>query len=232
MKVKWTPLDNSEGKTLRRYFEVLLAHFGPQGWWPGRTRLEVILGAILTQNTAWRNAALALKRLRRAGLLNFKGLRGASLRELRSRIRPAGFYRQKARAIGSVLDWLEQTYGGSVARMFRAPAPRLREELLALKGIGPETADSILLYAGQQPFFVADAYTRRILSRHALVSARAGYAHVQKYLHERLPPDQRLFNEFHALLVETGKRYCWRQAPRCDACPLGPFLPQETRAGP
>lgn len=224
--MKRTPLDNGESKTLRRYFEVLLERFGPQGWWPGRTRLEVILGAILTQNTAWRNAALALKRLRRAGLLNSKGLSGASLRELRSRIRPAGFFRQKACAIRSVLDWLEQTYAGSVARMFRAPAPRLREELLALKGIGPETADAILLYAGQQPFFVADAYTRRILSRHALVSARAGYAHVQKYLHEHLPPDQRLFNEFHALLVETGKRYCWRQAPRCDACPLGPFLPR------
>ncbi len=227
-----TPLDNGDSQTLRRYFEVLLAHFGPQGWWPGRTRLEVILGAILTQNTAWRNAALALQRLRRAGLLNLGQLRSTSLAKLARLVRPAGFYRQKARAIRCFLDWLDRAYGSSLARVFRAPPRRLRDELLALQGVGPETADAILLYAGGQPFFVADAYTRRILARHGLGPSGAGYSAFQEYLHRSLPPDQALYNEFHALLVETGKQYCRREAPRCDICPLEPFLPsRRVRSG-
>lgn len=212
-------------EALRLYYARMLARLGSQGWWPARTRLEVILGAILTQNTAWQNAALALKRLRSAGLLKLAALRRASRAEIESAVRPAGFYRQKARTIRNFLDWLERACRGSLARMFTRPAAELRGELVEIIGLGPETADAILLYAGRQPFFVADAYTRRILARHELVPAGAGYSAVQEFLHSHLPLDQALFNEYHALLVEVGKRYCLRQAPRCNACPLEEFLP-------
>lgn len=217
-------------EALNRYYAKLRRQVGPQGWWPARTRLEVILGAILTQNTTWHNAVLALNRLRRAGLLGLGKLGRAPLRRLEVEIRPAGFFRQKARAIRSFLDWLEVAHHGSLHSMFRTPADRLRQELLELNGLGPETADAILLYAGGQAFFVADAYTRRVLARHAHVPEDAGYAEVQKFLHRNLRRDQALFNEYHALLVEVGKRYCRRQAPRCHACPLGEFLPERQRA--
>lgn len=213
------------GKALEQYYSRMLRELGPQGWWPARTRLEVILGAILTQNTAWLNAAQALKRLRKARLLNLARLRKASLTEVESQIRPAGFFRQKARSIRNFLAWLDSAHGGSLTSLFTTQATRLRRELLAVGGLGPETADAILLYAGRQPFFVADAYTRRILARHAQVPSGAGYSEVQRFLHQHLPADPHLFNEYHALLVEVGKRYCRRQAPRCEACPLKEFLP-------
>ena len=145
---------------------------------------------------------------------------------MQSHIRPAGFFRQKSLTVWNFLDWLGRTYHGSLGRLFARPAAGLRQELLSLKGLGPETVDAILLYAGRQPFFVADAYTRRIMARHELVPPTADYATVQQFLHENLPADQALFNEFHALLVEVGKRYCKRQAPRCDQCPLQEFLPE------
>jgi len=213
------------GEALRRYHETLYQRFGAQRWWPARTRLEIILGAILTQNTAWRNAALALKQLRKAGLLNLKRLETLSRLELESFIRPAGFYRQKAATICNFLNWLRRTHGGSLRAVFTRPPDEVRRELLSVKGIGPETADAILLYAGRQPLFVADAYTRRILERHALVPPRTYYSEAQDFLHRNLPRDQGLFNEFHALLVEVGKQYCRREAPRCEACPLQDFLP-------
>ncbi len=215
------------GKALEQYYSSMLRELGRQGWWPARTRLEVILGAILTQNTAWRNAALALKRLREAGLFTLARLRQASQTELESRIRPAGFFRQKARSIRNFLAWLDSAHGGSLTRLFTTQATHLRRELLELRGLGPETADAILLYAGRQPFFVADAYTRRILARHDLVPSGASYSAVQRFLHQHLPADPDLFNEYHALLVEVGKRYCRRQVPRCDACPLKEFLPKQ-----
>lgn len=213
-------------ETLERYYARLLQNLGPQGWWPARTRLEVILGAILTQNTAWHNAALALKRLRQAGLLNLKRLRRATLARLESDVRPAGFFRQKSRTIRNFLRWLGAAHHGSLRLMFARPASKLRRELLQLSGLGWETADAILLYAGRHPYFVADAYTRRILVRHELVPARAGYSEVQQFLHRHLRTDVSFYNEFHALLVEVGKRYCKRQAPHCDRCPLQDFLPQ------
>jgi endonuclease-3 related protein len=216
--------------TLRRYYTTLLRQLGPQGWWPARTRLEVILGAILTQNTAWANAARAIARLRRAGFLSLRNLRRASFAEVETCIRPAGFYRQKAAAIRSFLDWLERACGGSLHKAFSRPPERLREEWLGLRGLGPETVDAILLYAGSKPFFVADAYTRRILARHGLVSPRAGYQAVQELVHRSLPPDPGMFNEFHALLVEVGKRYCRRHQALCEECPLKAFLPPEVGA--
>jgi endonuclease-3 related protein len=215
-------------EVLQQYFRALLTRFGPQGWWPGRTRLEVILGAILTQNTAWHNAARALRRLRKVGRLSWSGLREASLSELESCVRPAGFYRQKARTISDFVKWLEQAHNASLDALFALPTDDVRRQLLGLKGVGPETADAILLYAGRQPLFVADAYTRRILSRHELLPPAANYARAQQFLHDSLPADQALFNEFHALLVEVGKRHCKREAPLCQGCPLEEFLP--TRA--
>jgi endonuclease-3 related protein len=213
-------------ETLRQLYLTLLESFGPQGWWPARTRLEIILGAILTQNTTWRNATLALKNLRKAGLLTWRALRQASLKELESRVRPAGFYRQKARTIHDFADWLERTLGGSLDSLFSMKSARGRQQLLSLQGIGPETADAILLYAGRHPLFVADAYTRRVLSRHQLLAATANYESAQQFLHDHLPADEAMFNEFHALLVEVAKRYCQREVARCEDCPLRRFLPQ------
>jgi endonuclease-3 related protein len=221
------PAHSQPWPTLRRYYTTLLRHLGPQGWWPARTRLEVILGAILTQNTAWTNAARALQTLRGASLLSMKRLSRASLAEIETCIRSAGFYRQKAAAIRSFLDWLDRTCDGSLHKAFSRPSDRLREELLALRGLGPETVDAILLYAGGKPYFVADTYTRRVLARHALVSPGARYAAVQQFVHHSLPSDPEMFNEFHALLVEVGKRYCRRNEALCGQCPLKGLLPPQ-----
>ena len=214
-------------EALRQYFEALLGRFGPQGWWPARSRLEVILGAILTQNTAWENAARAIAALRRAGLLRLDRLKAVARRELEGCIRPAGFFRQKSRAIRHFLEWLFEVHGGSLSAVFSGSPLKLRAELLELDGVGPETADAILLYAGNQPFFVADAYTRRVLARHGWISPEADYTEAQAFLHGHLPRQAPLYNEFHALLVEAGKRYCRRPAPRCKGCPLEDFLPRD-----
>ncbi len=216
---------------LRRYYANLLQRLGPQGWWPAQTRLEVIVGAILTQNTSWQNADLALKRLRKAGLLSLAKLRNVPRAGLESCIRPAGFFRQKALTIRNFLNWLARAYHGSLTALFARPPAEVRQELLELRGLGPETVDAILLYAGRQPVFVADAYTRRVLARHGLVLPTANYSSVQQFLHRHLPADQALFNEYHALLVEVGKRYCKRETAHCEGCPLAEFLPGEQMGG-
>ncbi|HLI34675.1 MAG TPA: endonuclease III domain-containing protein [Terriglobia bacterium] len=211
---------------LIHYYQTLLETLGSQGWWPARTRMEVILGAILTQNTTWRNAARALARLRKAGLFKLKKLRQLSPEELEIYVRPAGFFRQKAATISNFVKWLDQRHQGSLHSLFSTPSELLRQELMKLKGLGDETVDAILLYAGRKPFFVADAYTRRILSRHGWLPANADYATAQELIHRQLPRDPQLFNEFHALLVEIGKHYCKKQAPDCGKCPLAEYLPQ------
>lgn len=219
--------DHGPGTTdvLIRYYQQMLLRLGPQGWWPARTRLGVILGAILTQSTSWTNVELAMRRLRRAGLLTLGRLRRATRAEIEAAIRPAGFYRQKAETIRAFITWLDRCSLGSLNVLLARPSQDLRRELLRLRGLGPETVDAILLYAGRRPFFVADAYTRRILSRHGLAPKGATYDTVQDFLHRHLPPDPELFNEFHALLVEVGKRHCKRQAACCQGCPLEEFLP-------
>jgi endonuclease III related protein len=209
---------------LIRYYRRMLARLGPQKWWPARTRLGVILGAILTQNTSWTNVELAMWRLRHVGFLKLSRLRQATRTEIEAAIRPAGFYRQKAQTIQTFIAWLDRSSHGSLHTLFARPPQELRRELLLLRGLGPETVDAILLYAGRKPFFVADAYTRRILSRHGLAPQGADYDAVQGLLHRNLPPDPAMFNEFHALLVEVGKRYCKRQAAFCHGCPLENFL--------
>ena len=214
------------GELLPRYYSVLRARFGPQHWWPARTRLEVILGAILTQNTTWHNATLALRNLRKSGLLSWQALRRACLSGLQACVRPSGFYRQKARTIRDFVDWLSREHAGSLDRLFSLSTDELRRRLLDLRGLGPETVDAIILYAVERPLFVADAYTRRVLARHGFVSDAADYHQTQEFLHAHLPPDTSLFNEFHALLVAVGKKHCKPQSPRCAGCPLEEFLPQ------
>jgi endonuclease-3 related protein len=218
------PFGVEPGEVLETFYEELLRQFGPQGWWPARTRLEVILGAILTQNTTWQNAARAISSLRDAGLLQWPRLRRASTSQLEACIRPAGYFRQKARTIRTFVKWLDCAHQGSLDALFRQPPALARAQLLALRGLGPETADAILLYAGKLPFFVADAYTRRVLARHALISPEDDYTAAQQFLHRYLPANEGLFNEFHALLVETGKRHCKHRAADCCGCPLEPFL--------
>lgn len=213
-------------EVLRTYYQSLLTHFGPQGWWPARSRLEVILGAILVQNTAWNNAALAIRALRQARLLGLRQLREVSSADLEPLIRPAGFYKQKARAIKTFVDWVFAGSGGSLPRVLAHPESVLRKKLLSLKGIGPETADAILLYAAQRPVFVADAYSRRIISRHGMFPANWSYAPASQFFHQNLPRDAAFLNEFHALLVEAGKRFCRKDKPDCTPCPLAGFLPR------
>ncbi len=217
------------GEILHRFYATLLESFGPQGWWPARTRWEVIWGAILTQNTTWRNATLALKNLRKASLLARRRLRQIPLDALELLIRPAGFYRQKAKTLRNFANWIDQAHGGSLDSLFAQGAAQARAQLLTLKGIGVETADAILLYAGRQPVFVADAYTRRVLSRHQLLSPTADYRTAQQFLHQHLPSDEALFNEFHALLVEASKRFCHRNVAHCEDCPLGKFLGRNSK---
>lgn len=209
---------------LRRYYLRLLEAFGPQGWWPAKTRAEIILGAILTQNTTWRNAALAIARLRDAGMLDLARLSATRPGRLQSLIKPAGFFRQKTRTIQSFLLWLNEAHGGSLDQMFSGPTEHLRAALLQLKGLGPETVDAILLYAGGKPFFVADAYTRRILARHGILTHDVDYHEAQQAIHSGLERDAAVYSEFHALLVEVGKQYCRRQEARCGSCPLKTFL--------
>ncbi len=203
-------------------YNSLLQHYGPQGWWPGDTPLEVAVGAILTQNTNWQNVALAIKRLKEAGLLTARALQDLPEVELAEYIRPAGYYNIKARRLKNFLNFLFSSYRGDMAAMAAAPLELLRPELLTVKGIGPETADSILLYGLEKPTFVVDAYTFRILSRHGLASDPCSYEELQALFMEVLPRDTALYQEYHALLVQTGKECC-RPRPRCPTCPLAGF---------
>ncbi len=209
-----------EKTSLLKIYKLLFERFGPRHWWPGDTRLEIIIGAILTQNTAWRNVEKAIKNLKKAGLLNVKALSRVPEKRLAGLIRPSGYYNIKAGRVKSFLKFLNIKYNGSIGRMFRAETAVLREGLLNIKGIGPETADSILLYAGERPVFVVDAYTKRIFSRHGCIDENATYEETQEKFSKSLPRDVRLFNEFHALIVELGKNLCRAKKPLCGKCPI------------
>ncbi|MGH9775573.1 MAG: endonuclease III domain-containing protein [Candidatus Acidiferrales bacterium] len=209
---------------LDAYFKVLLDSLGPQHWWPGRTPFEVLVGAILTQSTAWTNVEKAILNLRREKLLTPLAIEKVSFSRLARLVRPSGYFRQKARKLKAFVRFLRKQYGGSLNRMFRTPTPELREKLLAVHGIGPETADSILLYAGGRPVFVIDAYTKRVLARHGWVSENARYNEMREFFERNLSPDAARYNEFHALLVQVGKNWCRPREPKCRECPLEPFL--------
>jgi endonuclease-3 related protein len=213
---------------LNVYYASLAAALGPMHWWPAKTPFEVIVGAILTQSTAWSNVERAIENLRREGLLTFAAIERVPIARLQRLVRPSGYFRQKARKLKAFVEFLRKEYGGSLTRMFRTPTAELRDRLLGVHGVGRETADSILLYAGNHPVFVVDAYTRRILERHALVHGKTDYEGAREFFESRLPRDTRLYNEFHALIVNTGKNWCRKSAPRCEECPLAGFLPVDS----
>lgn len=212
------PPDPIKARLLRLHV-ALARRFGPQHWWPGRTPFEVAVGAVLTQHTAWANAARAIAALRAERLLVPDRLAAVPEARLAEVIRSAGTYRVKARRLHAFARWLLARTGGRWEPLRRAPLLPLRRDLLKVAGLGPETADAILLYAAGRPLFVADGYTRRVLVRHRLLAPAAGYEDARRFLEAHLPSDPALFNEFHALLVAAGKAYC-RTAPLCSDCPL------------
>jgi endonuclease-3 related protein len=204
---------------LKKIYQILFDHFGPQGWWPGETELEIIIGAILTQNTSWKNVEKAIKNLKEKNLLEIKKLSRIRKDTLAQLIRPAGYFNIKSERIKEIVKFLVKRYNGNLSALKRKEGDVLRRELLSVKGIGKETADSILLYALKKPFFVVDAYTKRILSRHNLITKDATYDEIQNFFHKNLPREEKVYNEFHALLVRLGKTYC-RKKPNCSNCPL------------
>ena len=243
------PITRSE---IPRYYTALIARYGPQNWWPARSRFEVIVGAYLTQNTNWSNVEKAMANLRRARLLTIKAMRNATLAELEAMVRPSGYFRQKARNLKTFMAFLDRQYSGSLTRMFAEPTAKLRAELLELNGVGPETADSILLYAGNHPVFVVDAYTRRVLLRHGIIREKTSYEEIRALIEHAISnsgaeslvaknavsdprhPVSRIssaartelaqhYNELHALIVRVGNHYC-RATPNCEGCPLQMFL--------
>ena len=207
------------GDILRETFRILLRHYGPLHWWPAETPFEVCVGAILTQNTNWGNVEKAITNLKREGLLSAEALRDVPLEKLAIVIRPAGFFNVKSARLKDFVGWLFARYGGRLDRMFIGDWRDLRQELLTVRGIGRETCDSMLLYAGNKPSFVVDAYTKRLFSHLGLISEKADYEGVRALFMENLPEDAAMFNEFHALIVQHCKEHC-RKKPRCPGCEL------------
>lgn len=229
----------------------MLARYGPQNWWPGETQFEVIVGAYLTQNTNWSNVEKAIANLRNADVLGVEAMRQLPLDELETLVRPSGYFRQKAGNLKTFIRFVDEHYSGSLERMFAEPTVKLRSQLLALKGVGPETADSILLYAGNHPVFVVDAYTRRMLERHGIITTKTSYEEIRSLIEQAISnataeslniktpgsnprhPSSPMsssarselaqhFNEFHALIVRLGNQYC-RTKAICQGCPLQCF---------
>ncbi len=208
-------------------YKILLDAFGPQDWWPARSRFEVVVGAVLTQNTNWSNVCKAIENLEREGLLSFEKMVSVSIEELAYHIRPSGYYNIKAKRLHNLLDMVQENYEGEFDLLFAEDIETARESLISVKGIGPETADSIMLYAGKYPVFVVDAYTHRILVRHNLIDEEADYYTIQQEFVDQLPQETELFNEYHALLVQTGKQYCKKKNPLCNRCPLNRLFEEQ-----
>jgi endonuclease-3 related protein len=220
----WTGLSRRK-ELLQEVYDRLFAALGPQGWWPAESVFEVILGAILTQNTAWKNVAAAIGNLRRNDLLSFERICALSAPELAVLIRSSGFYNEKARKVKNFCNHIQTKWGGVLEDFLAQDEGVLRTDLLEIRGVGPETADSIILYAASKPSFVVDAYTYRIFSRHEWVEESISYEDLREYFMGAMEPDVRVFQEFHALLVRTGHLYC-RKKPLCDSCPLNIFFPR------
>ena len=201
-------------------YEKLHAYFGPQGWWPGETAFEVIIGAILTQNTNWNNVSKAIDNLRGAGILSYEKMSALPVGLLAEYIRPAGYYNIKAARLNNLFTLIREQYDNDLEQMLEEETVTLREALLSVKGIGRETADSILLYAAKRPVFVVDAYTYRVLVRHNLIPDDFGYEDMQQLFMDSIEPDHSHYNEYHALLVCVGKEFCKKSNPRCTGCPL------------
>jgi endonuclease-3 related protein len=212
------------GEKVRKFYGALLEAWGPQGWWPGETATEVCVGAILTQNTAWRNVERAIGNLKAAGATEVRALWALPEEELAELIRPAGYYHVKAGRLRNFLRLVVEDFDGSLERLFELPTERLRETVLGVRGIGRETADSIVLYAAERPVFVVDAYTLRIAFRHGIVDLDADYETLQEAFAGSVEKDVAVWQEYHALLVKAGKEHCKKQAPKCAGCPLAEFL--------
>lgn len=211
--------DSKTAAFLKKTYQTLHSYFGPQHWWPAKDAFEVIVGAILTQNTAWTNVEKAILQLKNKRILSPGKLYAADIKIIAELIRPCGYYNLKAARVKNFLDVLFNEFKGSLPSLFALEKQALRDRLLQVKGIGPETADSIVLYAAKKAGFVVDAYTKRFLCRHHLIAANSGYAQIQSLFEHNLPPDVHLFNEYHALFVRLGKDFC-RSKPRCHECPL------------
>ena len=205
----------------------MLEYFGPQNWWPGDTDLEIMIGAVLTQNTNWQNVEKAIHNLKTGHLISLNELRSIPIGDLADEIRPAGYFNVKAKRLKNLINFIADQYDLDLSLLREEDTMTLRKGLLSVNGIGPETADSILLYAIHRPVFVVDGYTHRILSRHGMVAEQMAYQELQDLFQDHLPDDTALYNEFHALLVKTGKRFC-KKSPVCEECPLqawGPIKP-------
>jgi endonuclease-3 related protein len=205
---------------LQEIYDRLYQFYGPQNWWPAESRIEMLIGAVLTQNTNWQNVRKAIDALRIEGLLSFEALSSISVDALSLCIKSSGYYNLKAKRLKNLLQMIEDEYGGSLDDLLETEPHSARESLLSVKGIGPETADSILLYAGGHPLFVVDAYTHRIFSRHNLVPDDCDYQSLQDLFMDNLPHDSPLFNEYHALIIKTAKQFCKKNKPLCEKCPL------------
>jgi endonuclease III related protein len=210
-------------------YKLLLGAFGPQYWWPGESQFEIIIGAVLTQNTNWQNVSKAIDNLKQEELLSPEVLYHLPGEILAEKIRPSGYYNLKAGRIKNLLHFLKdqcdnhqvELSASGLEKILKQEVTTLRKGLLSVKGIGPETADSILLYAGEKPVFVVDNYTQRLLLRHNLIFAESSYEDIQEFFTSQLQPEVKLFNEYHALIVKTGKDFCKKSKPRCSECPLG-----------
>lgn len=212
-------LKTPTSRKLIEIFDLLLDHYGPRNWWPAETELEMMVGAILTQNTNWKNVEKAIGNLKRMNLISLKALSSVHISELAQEIRPAGYYNIKAKRLKNLINFIVHHYNGNMSNLLEEETQALRQGLLSVNGIGPETADSILLYTANRPVFVIDTYTHRILNRHGMIEDQSTYQELQELFMDSLPEDSSLFNEFHALIVEAGKDYC-RKKPLCEGCPL------------
>lgn len=206
-------------QTLDEIYRLLLRRFGHQNWWPGETQFEIITGAILTQNTNWANVEKAINNLKAENLLNPASINEIQIEKLQELIRPAGYYKVKAKRLKNFIHWLLNKHNAGIEELETVNTEQLRAELLGLKGIGYETADSILLYALNREVFVVDAYTARVAVRHHLIEPPLDYEQLRELFQSNLPRDVKLFNEYHALLVKVGKEFCKRK-PKCPGCPL------------
>ena len=216
---KDSAIRNMQSAIFMEIFQRLHKIYGPMHWWPGETPFEVMVGAILTQNTSWRNVEKAIQNLKARKVLHVRGILQLKRSQLASLIRSSGYFRIKADRLKVFVNFLLENYDGELKRMMKEEVETLRQKLLHVKGIGPETADSILLYGLKKRIFVVDAYTKRILSRHGIISEKTSYEEIQKLFMDHLPHKERLFNEYHALLVHLGKTLC-KKIPRCDICPI------------
>lgn len=209
-----------DSNPFQRVYNRLFAHYGPQNWWPGETALETMVGAVLTQNTNWGNVEKAIANLRAARQLSFAALCNLEVDELAEYIRPSGYYNVKARRLKNLFQMIGNEYEGEVQLLLEDSLEGARENLLRVKGVGPETADSILLYAAEKPIFVVDTYTHRVFSRHEIVAEESDYYSLQQEFMDSLPEEVSLFNEYHALIVAVAKEFCKKGKPRCKECPL------------